>query len=92
MLNTNDAPEDSTNIYASFLSPQVSSMSLVMAVEAWIMAILGWGVLTLQEMWAWSLLSAHVFYSILCLSTCNLILTGVFPGDVHAFDRCVVFV
>lgn len=57
----------------------VFGTALVFAMESWIMSILGWGILTLQEMWAWSLLSAHVFYSILCLSTCNLVLAGVFP-------------
>jgi hypothetical protein len=56
-------------------------MSLVFAVEAWIVSIIGWAVLTLQEMWAWSLLSAHVFYSFLLLSTCNLVLTGLFPDS-----------
>ena len=45
------------------------------------MSIIGWALLTLQEMWAWSLLSAHVFYSFLCLSTCNLVLTGLFPDS-----------
>ena len=55
--------------------------SVAFAMESWIMSLLGWGVLTLQEMWAWSLLSAHVFYSILCLSTCNLVLTGIYPDS-----------
>jgi hypothetical protein len=59
----------------------VLGSSLAFAMESWIMGLLGWGVLTLQEMWAWSLLSAHVFYSILCLSTCNLALTGIFPDS-----------
>jgi hypothetical protein len=56
-------------------------MSLAYAVESWILAILGWAVLTVQEMWAWSLLSAHVFYSMLCLSTCHVLITALWPDS-----------
>jgi hypothetical protein len=53
--------------------------TLVYAVEAWLLSIMGWAYLTLQEMWAWSLLSAHVFYGFIWLSTCNVIATGARP-------------
>jgi hypothetical protein len=53
--------------------------TLVYAVEAWLLSIMGWAWLTLQEMWAWSLLSAHVFYGFIWLSTCNVIATGARP-------------
>lgn len=61
--------------------PYLSDMSLAYAVEAWILSILGWAILTLQEMWAWSLLSAHVFYSMLGLSSCHVIITSLFPDS-----------
>ena len=56
--------------------------TLVYAAEAWILSIMGWAWLTLQEMWAWSLLSAHVFYGFLWLSTCNVIASGVRPDSI----------
>jgi len=56
--------------------------SLVYAVESWILALIGWAWLSLQEMWAWSLLSAHVFYGLMCLSTLNVAISGVSPRSV----------
>lgn len=56
--------------------------SMVYAVESWILALLGWAWLSLQEMWAWSLLCSHVFFSFMILSTCNLIACGVAPESV----------
>ncbi len=44
-------------------------------------SILGWTLLTIQEMWAWSLLSAYVFYSLLVLSTCNVVSSALFPDS-----------
>jgi hypothetical protein len=55
---------------------------MVFAVEAWILALAGWGWLSVQEMWAWSLLSAFVFYSLIWLSTCNIIVCGTSPTSV----------
>lgn len=68
---------------ALYMSQRASlpAMSLAYAVEAWILSILGWAVLTVQEMWAWSLLCCCVFYSMLCLSTCHVIITGLFPDS-----------
>jgi hypothetical protein len=56
-------------------------MTMVYAVEGWILAIMGWGWLVVQEMWAWSLLSAHVFYGLIWLSTCNVVAVGVAPSS-----------
>lgn len=55
--------------------------SMVYAVESWILALISWAWLTFQEMWAWSLLSAHAFYGLMCLSTLNVIATGMAPGS-----------
>lgn len=52
---------------------------MVYAVESWILALMGWAWLTFQEMWAWSLLSAHVFYGLIWLSTCNIVACGIAP-------------
>ena len=52
---------------------------MVYAVESWILALIGWAWLSFQEMWAWSLLSAHVFYGLMCLSTVNVFVSGVAP-------------
>lgn len=54
-------------------------MGLLYASEAWILGILGWVWLTTQEIWGFSLLSAYVYYGVLFLSTCNVILVGCFP-------------
>lgn len=56
--------------------------SMVYAVESWILALIGWAWLSFQEMWAWSLLSAHVFYGLMCLSTLNVAISGVSPESV----------
>jgi hypothetical protein len=53
--------------------------TIVYAVEAWVLALVSWAWLVVMEMWAWSLLGAHVFYGFIWLSTCNLVLTGVYP-------------
>jgi hypothetical protein len=58
---------------------QEMGSTMVYAVESWILALMGWAWLTFQEMWAWSLLSAHVFYGLIWLSTCNVIASGVAP-------------
>ena len=55
-------------------------MGLLYASEAWILSILGWVWLMTQEIWGFSLLSAFVYYGMLLLSTCNVILVGCFPG------------
>lgn len=52
---------------------------MVYAAESWILALISWAWLTFQEMWAWSLLSAHVFYGIMCLSTLNVVASGMAP-------------
>ena len=54
-------------------------MTIVYAVEAWVLALASWGWLVVMEMWAWSFLSAHVFYGLMFMSTCNLVLSGVYP-------------
>ncbi len=54
---------------------------MVYAVESWILALISWAWLTFQEMWAWSLLSAHVFYGLMCLSTLNVVVSGVAPDS-----------
>lgn len=56
-------------------------MTMVYAVEAWVLALIGWGWLVMQEMWAWSLLSAQVFYGLIWLSTCNVVAVGVAPSS-----------
>jgi len=56
--------------------------SMVYAVESWIMALIGWAWLSFQEMWAWSLLSAQVFYSLMCLATLNVVASGIAPESV----------
>jgi hypothetical protein len=53
--------------------------SMAYAVESWILALISWAWLSFQEMWAWSLLSAHVFYGLMWLSTCNVIASGFAP-------------
>lgn len=57
-------------------------MTVVYAVESWILAIFGWGWLSVQEAFAWSLLSAFAFYGMLILSTLNLIMVAVSPKGV----------
>jgi hypothetical protein len=57
-------------------------MGLVHSGEAWILAILGWSWLALQEMWSFNLLSAHVFYGMLLLTTCNLGLHAFLPDSI----------
>lgn len=54
-------------------------MGLLYASEAWILGILGWVWLTTQEIWGFSLLCAYVYYGMLFLSTCNVVLVGCFP-------------
>jgi hypothetical protein len=58
---------------------QTRMASMVYAVESWILALIGWAWLSFQEVWAWSLLSAHVFYGLMFLSTCNVAASGVAP-------------
>lgn len=55
---------------------------MVYAVESWILALISWAWLIFQEMWAWSLLSAHVFYGLMCLSTLNVVVSGIAPDSV----------
>lgn len=55
--------------------------SMVYAVESWILALIGWAWLSFQEIWAWSLLSAHVFYGLMFLSTCNVVASGIAPEN-----------
>ena len=52
---------------------------MVYAVESWILALISWAWLSFQEMWAWSLLSAHVFYGLMCLSSLNVVVSGMAP-------------
>jgi hypothetical protein len=61
-------------------------MSLVLAAESWILAILGFAWLSVQEMMGWSLLSAYVVYGLLLMTTCHLLLTAVYP-DSRQFKR-----
>ena len=51
----------------------------VYAVESWVLSLLGWSWLSVQEMLGWSLLSAHAFLGMLLLSTCNVLACGVAP-------------
>lgn len=53
--------------------------TMVYAVESWILALISWAWLSFQEIWAWSLLSAHVFYGLMFLSTCNVLACGFAP-------------
>lgn len=57
-------------------------MTVIYAVEAWVLSLLGWGWLAAQELLGWSLLSAQVFYGFMVLSTCNLVAVGIWPGSV----------
>lgn len=56
-------------------------MTVIYAVEAWISAILGCAWLSLSESLGFSLLSSHVFLSMLGLSTFNVILVGIKPAS-----------
>lgn len=56
-------------------------MGLVHSGEAWILSILGWVWLTIQEVWGFNLLSAVVFYGMLLISTCNLAFQAFLPGS-----------
>lgn len=56
--------------------------TMVYAVEAWVLSLMGWAWLSVQEMWAWSLLSALVFYGLIWLSTCNILLSGFSPDAI----------
>jgi hypothetical protein len=53
--------------------------TMVYAVESWILALMSWAWLSFQEMWAWSLLSAHVFYGVMLLSSMNVVASGIAP-------------
>ena len=78
-----------------------SIMALSSAVQAWIIAILGWVWLTLLELGGVSLLAAHAFLGMLWLSTCNLLLIAFLPesrappagyfGAVLAFSLSILF-
>lgn len=75
------------NIYEGGLSGSKSTtMSLAFAAESWVLAILGWVWLTVQDMMAWSLLSACVVYGLLLVSTCHLLATAAYP-DGRQFKR-----
>lgn len=68
-------------------------MSLLYASESWILSILGWVWLTIQEIGGGSLLSSFVFYGMLLVSTCNLIFAGFCPdvkGPKPAFFSIVL--
>lgn len=52
---------------------------MVLTVEAWVVALFGWGWLTVQDMWRPTLLSAHVYYGFLLLTTSTLLLTLIMP-------------
>jgi len=56
-------------------------MTVIYAVEAWILAIMGWGWLVFQDMWGPSLLCTHAFYAMLGLSTGNLVLVSLRPDS-----------
>jgi hypothetical protein len=49
------------------------------ASEAWVLSIIGWTWLTIQEVWGFALLSSYVYYGMLFISTCNVIMVGCFP-------------
>jgi hypothetical protein len=53
---------------------------LLYASEAWVLSILGWTWLTVQEVWGFALLNSFVYYGMLFLSTCNVVLVGCFPN------------
>ena len=55
--------------------------TMVYAVESWILALISWAWLSFQEMWAWSLLSAHVFYGVMLLSSLNVVASGIAPEN-----------
>jgi hypothetical protein len=55
--------------------------TMVYAVESWMLALISWAWLSFQEMWAWSLLSAHVFYGVMLLSTMNVVASGMAPEN-----------
>ena len=68
-------------------------MSLLYASESWILSILGWVWLTIQDMGGASLLSSLVFYGMLLISTCNLLFAGFCPdvkGPKPAYFSVVV--
>jgi hypothetical protein len=54
-------------------------MTVIYAVEAWVLALLGWGWLIVQESLGFSLLSSHVFLSMIGLSSINVVLVGISP-------------
>lgn len=56
--------------------------SMVYAAESWILALLGWAWLSVQDMLAPSLLGAFVFYSLMLLSTLNVAASGFAPEGV----------
>lgn len=78
------------NIYGARVRCELSlfrvTMSLVLAAESWVLAILGWVWLTVQEVMAWSLLSAFVVYGLLLATTCHLVATAANP-DNRQFKR-----
>jgi hypothetical protein len=75
-------PVQHGNIYETSPKDNHFGMGLVHSGEAWILAVLGWVWLTLQEMWGFNLLSAHVFYGMLFLTTCNLAFHAFLPDSV----------
>lgn len=53
-------------------------MGLVMVVEGLVLSVFGWGWLAAQEVWFPSLLSSHVFFSFLLLTSLNLVMSSLF--------------
>lgn len=47
-------------------------MGLTYATESFVLSVLGWAWLTVQERWAWSLLCSAIAYAFLCTSALNL--------------------
>lgn len=56
-------------------------MGLTTATEAWVLAILYWCAMAVQEAFAWSLLCSVVGYASLLVTTVHLVVTSVAPDE-----------
>jgi hypothetical protein len=67
---------------------------LLYASEAWLLSILGWVWLTVQEMFAVTLLGSLVYYGMVFVSTCHIVLVALYSNErsIHSAYFSIVLV
>lgn len=59
--------------------PRANNNQMILTLEAWVVALMGWVWLTLQDIWMPSVLCTQVYYGFLVMTTCNLVVSAVAP-------------